>query len=195
MAHSHRETLPVPPAMNSASGSPKRFIRVLAIPSTYRRTTEEEPVLTRFDALPPTIRQFTGYLLIGGFTTSLNLALFVAMVSAFGWRNGFAATFASTTAYVVTSFLAYLLNSRIAFREHHAGDSAGTVTRFAATFASSAGVSALVFSGAHALAGNSSAALALAQGTSIATVIAWNFTLLRLWVFAPARTGATAHAR
>jgi len=149
----------------------------------------------RFHALPPTVRQFTGYILIGGLTTSLNLVLFAAMVSALDWRSGFAATLASTTAYIVTSALAYVLNSRIAFREHHAGDSAETVTRFVATFASSAGVSALVFSGVHALAGDSSRALALAQGTSIATVIVWNFTLLRLWVFAPARTGATAHAR
>ena len=149
----------------------------------------------RFNALPPGIRQLAGYLVIGGFTTSLNLVLFAAMVSAFGWRSGLAATFASTTAYVVTSVLAYLLNSRIAFRGQHAGDSAATMTRFAATFASSAGVSALVFSGVHALAGESSRALAVTQGASIVTVIVWNFTLLRLWVFAPARTGATAHAR
>lgn len=159
------------------------------------RSRAEEPVLKRFNALPPGIRQLTGYLAIGGFTTSLNLALFAAMVAAFGWRSGFAATFASTAAYAVTSALAYLLNSRVAFREHHSGDSAGTVTRFAATFASSAGVSALVFSGVHVLAGDSSGALALAQGMSIATVIIWNFTLLRLWVFAPERTRATAHVR
>ena len=152
-------------------------------------------MLTRFNALPAGIRQFVGYLLIGGLTTSLNLLLFAAMVSAFGWRRGVAATFASTTAYVVTSVLAYVLNSRVAFRRQHSGDSRGTVTRFAATFASSAGVSALVFSGVHALAGDSSRALAVAQGVSIATVIAWNFTLLRLWVFAPARMGAATHAR
>lgn len=152
-------------------------------------------MLTRFNALPSGVRQFASYLVIGGFTTSLNLVLFAAMVSAFDWRSGIAATSASTTAYVVTSLLAYVLNSRIAFRGQHAGDSAGTMTRFAATFASSAGVSALVFSGVHALAGESSRALAVAQGTSIVTVIVWNFTLLRLWVFAPARTGATAHAR
>lgn len=149
---------------------------------------------TRFEALPPGFRQFAGYLAIGGFTTSLNLLLFAGMVSAFGWRNGLAATAASTTAYVVTSVLAYVLNSRIAFRGHHAGDSAGTITRFATTFASSAGVSALVFSGVHAVAGKSSMALAVAQGASIATVIVWNFTLLRRWVFAPARTGSAAHA-
>ena len=152
-------------------------------------------MLTRFNALPPGIRQFVGYLLIGGFTTSLNLLLFAAMVSSFGWRNGIAATSASTMAYVVTSVLAYVLNSRVAFRKQHVGDSAGAMTRFAATFASSAGVSALVFSGVHALAGDSSRALAAAQGASIATVIVWNFTLLRLWVFAPARAETTAHAR
>ena len=152
-------------------------------------------MLTRFNALPPGVRQFAGYLVIGGSTTSLNLVLFAAMVSVFDWRSGLAATLASTAAYVATSVLAYVLNSRIAFRQQHAGDSAGTMARFAATFASSAGVSALVFSGVHALSGESSRALALAQGTSIVTVIAWNFTLLRLWVFAPARTGATAHAR
>lgn len=149
---------------------------------------------TRFNALPPGVRQFAGYLAIGGFTTSLNLLLFAGMVWVFGWRNGFTATAASTAAYVVTSVLAYLLNSRIAFRELHAGDSAGTMTRFATTFASSAGVSALVFTGIHALAGESSRALAVAQGASILTVIVWNFTLLRLWVFAPARTGSPAHA-
>lgn len=152
-------------------------------------------MVTRFNALSPVVRQLVGYLFVGGLTTSLNLLLFAAMVSTLGWRSGAAATSASTTAYVVTSVLAYVLNSRIAFRRQHAGDSAGTVTRFAATFASSAGVSALVFSGVHALAGESSRALAAAQGASIATVIVWNFTLLRLWVFAPARTGATAHAR
>lgn len=152
-------------------------------------------MLTRFNALPPGVRQFVGYLAIGGFTTSLNLLLFAAIVSAFDWRSGPAATLASTTAYVAPAALAYALNSRIAFRAQHAADSAGTMARFAATFASSAGVSALVFSGVHALAGESSRALAVAQGASIVTVIAWNFTLLRLWVFAPARTGTAAHAR
>lgn len=151
-------------------------------------------MLTRFNTLPPGVRQFVGYLAIGGLTTSLNLALFGAMVSTFGWRSGIAATSASTTAYVVTSVLAYVLNSRLAFRGH-VGDSKGTMTRFAVTFASSAGVSALVFSIVHAVAGDSSRALATAQGTSIATVIIWNFTLLRLWVFVPEQTGATAHAR
>lgn len=149
---------------------------------------------TRFNALPPGVRQFAGYVVIGGVTTSLNLFLFAAMVSLFGWRNGLAATAASTIAYVVTSALAYVLNSRIAFRRQHAGDSAAAMTRFATTFASSAGVSALVFSGVHALAGDSSRALAVAQGASILTVIVWNFTLLRMWVFAPARTGSAAHA-
>lgn len=151
-------------------------------------------MLTRLNTLPG-LRQFIGYLVIGGFTTSLNLALFAAMVAAFGWRNGLAATLASTAAYVATSVLAYVLNSRFTFHHQHTGDSAGTVTRFAATFASSAAVSALVFSGVNALAGESSMALALAQGTSIATVIVWNFTLLRLWVFATPHTEAAAHAR
>lgn len=152
-------------------------------------------MLTRFNTLPPGIRQFVGYLAIGGLTTSLNLALFGAMVSTFGWRSGVAATSASTTAYVVNSVLAYVLNSRVAFRGQHVGDSRGTVTRFAVTFASSAGVSALVFLIVHTVAGDSSRALATAQGASIATVIIWNFTLLRLWVFVPEQTGATAHAR
>lgn len=154
----------------------------------------EGPVIARFNALPPGIRQFAGYLLIGGFTTTLNLALFAAMVATFDWRSGLAATLASTASYVATSVLAYVLNSRIAFRAEHAGDSTGTMTRFAVTFASSAAASALVFSAVHALAGESSTGLALAEVVSIATVIAWNFTLLRLWVFAPARTNGTARA-
>lgn len=151
--------------------------------------------MTRFNTLPPSARQFVGYLAIGGLTTSLNFALFAAIVSASGWRSGAAATFASTTAYAVTSALAYVLNSRIAFRGQHARDSASTVLRFALTFASSAAISALVFSATQAVAGDSSRALALAQGTSIATVIVWNFTLLRVWVFAPARAKATVRAR
>lgn len=150
---------------------------------------------TRFTVLPLAVRQLVGYLLIGGFTTSLNFVLFAAMVAAFGWRSGLPATAASTAAYVATSVLAYVLNSRFAFQGQHSGDSAGTVTRFAVTFASSAAVSALVFSGVNALAGESSIALALAQAASIATVIVWNFTLLRLWVFATPPTEAAAHAR
>lgn len=149
----------------------------------------------RFTALPLTLRQFVGYLLIGGFTTSLNFALFATMVATVGWRSGLPATAASTGAYVATSVLAYVLNSRFAFQAQHTGDSADTVTRFAATFTSSAVVSALVFSGMNALAGESSIALAFAQGASIATVIVWNFTLLRLWVFAAPDTEAAAHAR
>ena len=148
----------------------------------------------RFTALPPTARQFVGYLLIGGFTTSLNLALFATMVAIFGWRSGLPATAASTGAYVATSVLAYVLNSRFAFQAQHTGDSAGTVTRFAATFTSSAVASALVFSSVNALAGESSMALAVAQGASIAIVIVWNFTLLRLWVFATPHTEAASHA-
>ena len=148
----------------------------------------------RFTALPLGVRQLVGYLVIGTLTTSLNFVLFAAVVAAFGWRSGLPATAASTGAYVATSVLAYILNSRFAFQSQHTGDSAGTVTRFAATFASSAAVSALVFSGVNALAGESSVALAMAQGASIATVIVWNFTLLRLWVFATPHTEAAAHA-
>ncbi len=149
----------------------------------------------RFTALPPTARQFVGYLLIGGFTTSLNFALFATMVAAFGWRSSLPATAASTGAYVATSALAYVLNSRFAFQAQHTSDSASTVTRFAATFASSAAVSALVFASVNAFAGESSIALVVAQGASIALVIVWNFTLLRLWVFATPHTEAAAHAR
>jgi putative flippase GtrA len=152
-------------------------------------------MLARFNVLPPAVRQLVGYLVIGAFTTSLNLVLFAGMVSAFGWRSGAAATAASTTAYVLTSLLAYVLNSRIAFRDRHAGDSAATMTRFAVTFGSSAGVSALVFSGVHAVAGDSSPALAAAQVAAIVTVIVWNFTLLRLWVFTHTGESAAAHAR
>lgn len=151
-------------------------------------------MLTRFNALPSGLRQFAGYFLIGGFTTSLDLLLFAAMVAAFDWQGGLSATLASTASYVATSIVAYVLNSRIAFRAEHAGDSRATMTRFAFTFASSAAASALVFSGVHALAGESSVGLALAEGVSIATVIAWNFTLLRLWVFAPPRSDGAARA-
>lgn len=149
---------------------------------------------TRLHALPAGVRQLAGYLVIGAFTTSLNLVLFAGMVSAFGWRHGARATGASTAAYVLTSLLAYVLNSRIAFRDRHTGDSPATVARFAATFGSSAGASALVFTGVHAVAGDSSPALAVAQVAAIGTVIVWNFTLLRVWVFTHAAEGA-AHAR
>lgn len=152
-------------------------------------------MLARFNTLPSTVRQLVGYLVIGGFTTSLNLVLFAGAVAAFDWRSGTEATLTSTAAYVLTSVLAYFLNSRIAFRDQHSGDSAGTMTRFALTFASSAAVSALVFRTVHAIAGESSIGLALAEVTSIGTVIVWNFTFLRLWVFAPARKNEAAHAR
>lgn len=152
-------------------------------------------MFARFSALPPAIRQLVGYLLIGGFTTSLNFVLFAAAVAAFDWRSGTEATLTSTAAYVVTSVLAYFLNSRIAFRDAHPGDSAATMTRFALTFASSAAVAAGVFHTVHAIAGESSLGLALAEVTSIGTVIIWNFTFLRLWVFSPARKSEAAHAR
>lgn len=151
-------------------------------------------VLTRYQALAPGVRQFVGYLAIGAFTTSLNFVLFAAMVASLGWRDGLPATVASTTAYVATSVIAYVLNSRIAFRSSPARDSGAAMARFAATFASSAGVSALVFSTVNALAGESSRALAAAQAASIATVIAWNFTLLRLWVFTPGPSDGAARA-
>lgn len=152
-------------------------------------------MLARFNTLPPTVRQLTAYLLIGGFTTSLNFVLFAAAIAAFDWRSGTGATLTSTAAYVITSVLAYFLNSRIAFRDQHAGDSAGTMTRFALTFASSAAVSAAVFRAVHSLGGESTTGLALAEVVSIGTVIVWNFTFLRLWVFAPVRKREVAHAR
>jgi putative flippase GtrA len=83
--------------------------------------------------------------------------------------------------------LAYVLNFRIAFRAQHRGDSPATLARFAATFASSALLSAIVFSLVRLLLAlmlpGSALVLVGARGASIVTVIIWNFTLLRLWVF------------
>lgn len=145
----------------------------------------------RIAAVPEPARQFLAYATIGAGTTSLDAALFALIVAAAGWRDDVRAVIASTLSYGTASVIAYVLNSRIAFRAQHQGDSAATLARFAATFASSALLSALVFSGVRLLLGavseDSTVVLTGAKGTSIVTIILWNFTLLRLWVFrAPA---------
>jgi putative flippase GtrA len=142
-------------------------------------------------ALPLSVRQFVAYILIGGVTTSLNFLAFEAAVLLLDLRSGRAPLVASVIAYVATSVLAYFLNSRIAFRAQHAGDSASVLLRFATTFGSSAALSALVFSAVRRAAGSDALGLTLAEVVSIGAAIAWNFTLLRAWVF-PARDAQVA---
>lgn len=148
----------------------------------------------RFDSLPLGVRQFLAYATIGALTTSFDAAFFAGMVAAFGWREGVAPVAASTGSYATASAIAYVLNSRIAFRAAHRGDSVGTIGKFAATFLSSALLAAAVFAGVHALLGSSSLSLAAAKGLSILTIIIWNFTFLRLWVFRHPLVEATADA-
>ena len=144
-------------------------------------------IRARIAAVPEPARQFLAYATIGAGTTSLDAALFALIVAAAGWQDDARAVVASTLSYGTASVIAYVLNSRIAFRAQHRGDSAATLARFAATFASSALLSAVVFSGVRLLLGMASAdsglSLACAKAASIVTVIVWNFTLLRLWVF------------
>jgi len=149
-------------------------------------------VLARFESIPASARQFIAYAVIGAGTTSLDALLFAIIVSVAGWRDDARSVLASTLSYGTASVIAYFLNSRIAFRDQHRGDDASTLARFAATFASSALLSALVFSLVRiALAAalpalgleGSTLPLAGAKIASIVTVIIWNFTLLRLWVF------------
>lgn len=141
----------------------------------------------RVDGLPPVARQFVAYGTIGAGTTTFDAAFFAVLVATFGWRDGVMPTVASTTSYMTAATIAYVLNSRIAFRAQHQGDSIGTMTRFAATFFSSALLAAGVFAAAHALLGSSNVALMASKGVAIVTIIIWNFTLLRLWVFRAGR--------
>lgn len=150
----------------------------------------------RFAAVPEPVRQFLAYATIGAGTTTLDAALFALIATAADWRDDGRAVIASTLSYGTASVIAYVLNSRIAFRSRHRGDNAGTLIRFAATFASSALLSAVVFSLVRwLLAGvfeGSTVPLTGAKGASIVTVIIWNFALLRLWVFrAASAPGAT----
>ncbi len=149
-------------------------------------------VRARFESAPASARQFIAYAVIGATTTSLDALLFAVIVSVAGWRDDARSVLASTLSYGTASVIAYFLNSRIAFRDQHSGDNASTLARFAATFASSALLSALVFTlvrialtaGLPALGiEGSTLPLAGAKVASIITVITWNFTLLRLWVF------------
>lgn len=154
-------------------------------------------MLTRWLMLPPTLREFLAYAVIGAATTSLDAVLFGALVAALDWREGVMPVVASTLSYGTASVIAYVLNTRIAFRARHTGDSLATVMRFAGTFAASALLSAAVFSLVHAAAAltlQDDLALGLAKAASIATVIAWNFTLLRRWVF-PTPGTAVGNAR
>ena len=147
----------------------------------------------RIAAVPEPARQFIAYATIGAGTTTLDAVLFALVASAVGWRDDARAVIASTLSYGTASVIAYVLNSRIAFRSRHHGDDAGTLARFAATFASSALLSAAVFSLVRwLLAGvfeGSAVPLTGAKAASIVTVIVWNFALLRLWVFRATRTG------
>lgn len=144
------------------------------------------------------MRQFVAYGTIGAGTTTFDAAFFALLVTMFDWREGVMPTVASTGSYMTAAAIAYVLNSRIAFREQHRGDSAGTLIRFALTFASSALLAAGVFALAHAILGGTTVALMAAKGIAIATIIIWNFTLLRLWVFRdrtpPPVDGIDAHA-
>ena len=141
----------------------------------------------RFAAVPEPARQFLAYATIGAGTTTLDAVLFALITAAAGWRDDARAVFASTLSYGTASVIAYVLNSRIAFRAQHRGDDAATLARFAATFASSALLSAAVFSLVRWLLASAfegaTIPLAGAKGASIVTVIVWNFALLRLWVF------------
>jgi putative flippase GtrA len=135
------------------------------------------------DALPPIVRQFVAYGTIGAGTTTFDAAFFALLVTTFDWREGVMPTVASTGSYMTAAAIAYVLNSRIAFRAQHRGDSVGTMTRFALTFASSALLAAGVFALAHTILGGATSALMASKGIAIVTIIIWNFTLLRLWVF------------
>jgi len=76
----------------------------------------------------------------GAATTSLDAVLFGALVAALDWREGVMPVVASTLSYGTASVIAYVLNTRIAFRARHTGDSLATVMRFAGTFAAASAI-------------------------------------------------------
>ncbi|MQA00715.1 MAG: hypothetical protein GEU80_15560 [Dehalococcoidia bacterium] len=156
--------------------------------------TSWKTLRARIEALPPIARQFVAYGTVGALTTSLDAGLFAVAVAVLDLREGAAPTIASTASYMVAAAVAYVLNSRVAFREQHQGDSLATLVRFALTFATSALLAAGVFALGHSLLGSSGLALMTAKGAAIVTIILWNFTLLRLWVFR-VRTGVAPSTR
>lgn len=122
--------------------------------------------------------RFGGFLMVGGASTALNLAIVGALTIGLGWAY-LPAALVATECGVLLSFA---LNDRLTFRRlaGGAGHWLGRCLRFHGTYAAGQGLTiGLGFALIH-LAGLPPLA---AQACAIATITLFNFGMLRFWAY------------
>ena len=123
------------------------------------------------------------FVLVGIGNTVVDAVLFAALALLLGWDEGVRAVLASTAGFLTGAVHSYVWNSRVTFSVRHENDSLASVGSFLAVAAVGAALAALVFTAAIAAWPSEATRLAVAKLVAIAATTAWNFALMRHWVF------------
>src|SRR5690606_10346713 len=139
----------------------------------------------------PLWAQFLIFSVVGAANTALDAGVFALLVGLFGWREGFEPVAASVLGFLAGSLHSYLWNSRVTSGHRGPGpaDSPRLVGRFLAVAIGGAIVSALAFSAVREVWPFDRFVLTASKLAAMAVALAWNFSLMRFWVFASRHPG------
>lgn len=121
---------------------------------------------------------------VGIANTAVDAGVFTLLVQSLGWSTGVRATAASAAGFIVGSVHSYLWNSRVTFGRGGRPDSARIASQFAAVTLGGLVLTSAVFAGVEAV--GAPYGLIAAKSAAVTAGVAWNFWLLRRWVFPPA---------
>lgn len=118
---------------------------------------------------------------VGIANTAVDAAVFALLVRSLGWSTGALATAASAVGFTVGSVHSYLWNSRVTFGLGGRPDSARIASQFGAVTLGGLALTSVVFAAVEAV--GAPYGLIMAKAAAVIAGAAWNFWLLRRWVF------------
>lgn len=129
------------------------------------------------------------FIAVGVGNSLVAAGVFALLVAALGWHEQPLASLASSIGFLAGSVHSYVWNSRVTFRRAGRRDSAGMVGKFVSVATVSFAVAAAAFAAIEAAWPHEPTRLASAEAAAVLAAGLWNFSLIRQWVFAHARTG------
>lgn len=125
--------------------------------------------------------QATAFGAVGVANTAVDAAVFALLVQSLGWSGGALATVASAAGFTAGSMHSYLWNSRVTFGLGGRPDSARIASQFAAVTLGGLALTTMAFAAVEAA--DLPYGLITAKAAAVIAGAAWNFWLLRRWVF------------
>lgn len=109
--------------------------------------------------------------------------VFAVVVQSFGWSTGGPATVASAAGFAAGSVHSYAWNSRVTFGLGERSDSTRVASQFTVVTLGGLALTSAMFAAVEAT--GTPYGLITAKAAAVAAGAAWNFWLLRRWVFSP----------